>query len=103
MPAGSVLIYDMRTFHRGSAMRAAEGVRMSQFTAFHTTGPDWLGSTSFQGAGGSPEMDDLITHASPRERELIGFPAPGDPYWDEETTAGVAARYPGMDMSPYAR
>jgi ectoine hydroxylase-related dioxygenase (phytanoyl-CoA dioxygenase family) len=102
MPAGSVLIYDMRTFHRGSAMRADEGVRFSQFTAFHTTGPSWLGSTSFQGAGGSPAMDDLITHASPRERELIGFPAPGDPYWDEETIAGVAARYPGIDMSPYA-
>jgi ectoine hydroxylase-related dioxygenase (phytanoyl-CoA dioxygenase family) len=102
VPAGSVLIYDMRTFHRGSAIRAAEGVRFSQFTAFRTTGPGWLGSASFQGAGGSPEMDDLITRASPRERQLIGFPAPGDPYWDEETIAGVAARYPGMDMSPYA-
>ena len=102
VPAGSVLIYDMRTFHRGSAMRAAEGVRFSQFTAFHTTGPGWLGSTSFQGAGGSSQMDAFITHASPRERELVGFPAPGDPYWDEETVAGVAARYPGMDMSPYA-
>lgn len=103
VPAGSVLIYDMRTFHRGSAIRAGEGARFSQFTAFRTTGPGWLGSTSFQGAGGSPEMDDLLIHASPRERELIGFPAPGDPYWDEETIAGVAARYPGMDMSPYAR
>ena len=38
MPAGSALIYDMRTFHRGSAMRAAQGVRFSQFTAFHTAG-----------------------------------------------------------------
>ena len=80
-----------------------EGVRFSQFTAFRTTGPGWLGSTSFQGAGGSSAMDDLITHASPRERELIGFPAPGDPYWDEETIPAVAARYPGMDMGPYAR
>lgn len=101
VPAGSVLIYDMRTFHRGSAMRSAEGVRFSQFVAFHTTGPAWLGSTSFQGAGGKPAMDALITRATPRERELIGFPAPGDPYWDEETLAGVAARYPDMDMSPY--
>ena len=103
VPAGSVLIYDMRTFHRGSAMRAAEGVRFSQFTAFHTTGPGWLGSTSFQGTGGSAEMDAFITQASPRERDLIGFPAPGDLYWDEETVAGVAARYPGMDMGPYTR
>lgn len=34
-------------------------------------------------------------------RELVGFPPIGDPYWDEVTIAGVAARYPGMDMEPY--
>ncbi len=101
MPAGSALIYNMRTFHRGSAMRATEGVRVSQFTAFHTVGPGWLGSTSFQGAGGQPEMDRFLTRATTRERQLVGFPAPGDPYWDDETRAGVAARYPGMDMTPY--
>jgi ectoine hydroxylase-related dioxygenase (phytanoyl-CoA dioxygenase family) len=100
-PAGSVLIYNMRTFHRGSAMRAREGLRYSQFTAFHTAGPPWLGSTSFQGAGGRPEMDRFLTGATPRERQLVGFPAPGDGYWTEETRAGVAARYPGMDMAPY--
>ena len=46
-------------------------------------------------------MDHFLTKATPRERELVGFPAPGDPYWNEESLAGVAARYPGMDMSPY--
>lgn len=101
VPAGSALIYNMRTFHRGSAMRATAGARFSQFVAFHTAGPRWLGSTSFQGAGGRPEMDHFLTGATPRERQLVGFPAPGDPYWDDETRAGVAARYPGMDMSPY--
>ncbi|HEX3815402.1 MAG TPA: phytanoyl-CoA dioxygenase family protein [Mycobacteriales bacterium] len=100
-PAGSVLIYNMRTFHRGSAMHAAEGVRFSQFVAYHTAGPGWLGSTSFQGAGDTSEMNHLLTQASPRERQLLGFPAVGDPYWDEETLAGVAARYPEMDMTPY--
>jgi ectoine hydroxylase-related dioxygenase (phytanoyl-CoA dioxygenase family) len=100
-PAGSVLIYNMRTFHRGSAMLAGEGARFSQFTAFRTPGYDWLGSTSFQGAGGRPEMDHFLTRATPRERQLVGFPAPDDRYWDDETRAGVAARYPGMDMTPY--
>jgi ectoine hydroxylase-related dioxygenase (phytanoyl-CoA dioxygenase family) len=101
VPAGSVLIYNMRTFHRGSAMSASEGLRYSQFTAFHTAGSPWLGSTSFQSAGGQPEMDRFLTTASPRERQLVGFPAPADAYWNEETRTGVAARYPGMDMSPY--
>jgi ectoine hydroxylase-related dioxygenase (phytanoyl-CoA dioxygenase family) len=101
MPAGSVLIYSMRTAHRGSAMRASEGVRFSQFVAFHTAGPRWLGSDSFQRLGDLPEMHQLITHATPRQRELVGFPAPGDAYWTDSTLAGVAARYPGMDMTPY--
>lgn len=101
VPAGSALIYSMRTLHRGSAMRASTGVRFSQFVAFHASGPRWLGSASFQGAGGSAEMDHFLTVASPRERELVGFPAPGDLYWDAESRAGVAARYPQMDMTPY--
>jgi hypothetical protein len=101
MPAGSVLIYSMMTLHRGSAVRATAGARFSQFIGYHTAGPGWLGSHSFQGAGGRPEMDRLMTVASPRQRQLLGFPAPGDPYWTAETRAGVAARYPEMDMTPY--
>jgi ectoine hydroxylase-related dioxygenase (phytanoyl-CoA dioxygenase family) len=101
VPAGSALIYTMRTLHRGSAMRASQGVRFSQFVAFHTVGPRWLGSTSFQGQGGSAAMDRFLTRATPRERELVGFPAPGDRYWNDESRAGVSARYPEMDMGPY--
>ena len=101
LPAGSVLIYSMNTLHRGSAMTSPTGVRFSQFVAFHTAGVPWLGSASFQGAGGKPEMDRFLLTASPRERELIGFPAPGDSYWNQESLAGVAARYPDMDMAPY--
>jgi ectoine hydroxylase-related dioxygenase (phytanoyl-CoA dioxygenase family) len=100
--AGSALIYNMRTFHRGSAMTASQGVRFSQFVAFHTTGEPWLGSNSFQGAGGSPNMDRFLTKADPRQRQLVGFPGPDDPYWDDpEARIAVANRYPEMDMSVY--
>ncbi|KZT50811.1 hypothetical protein CALCODRAFT_488418 [Calocera cornea HHB12733] len=101
-PAGSVLIYSMRTFHRGSRMLASEGLRFSMFTGFHTANTPWLGSHSFQWAGGKHEMDRFVTHASPRERELVGFPPVGDDYWnDDECRRGVAQRYPDMDMTPY--
>jgi ectoine hydroxylase-related dioxygenase (phytanoyl-CoA dioxygenase family) len=101
LPAGSVLVYSMRTVHRGSAMRAEEGVRFSQFVAFHTAGSPWLGSHTFQGLGHLPEMRQLLPGITPRQRELLGFPAVGDPYWTSETLAGVGARYPDMDLSPY--
>jgi ectoine hydroxylase-related dioxygenase (phytanoyl-CoA dioxygenase family) len=101
LPAGSALIYSMTTLHRGSAMTSQTGVRFSQFVAFHAAGVPWLGSASFQGAGGKPEMDHFLVNASPRERQLIGFPALGDPYWNQESLAGVGARYPDMDLAPY--
>jgi ectoine hydroxylase-related dioxygenase (phytanoyl-CoA dioxygenase family) len=101
VPAGSVLIYSMRAVHRGSAMLATEGARFSQFVAFHTAGYPWLGSHTFQGLGDRPEMRRLLVRATPRQRELLGFPPVGSVYWTEETLAGVAARYPDMDLSPY--
>jgi hypothetical protein len=102
VPAGSVLIYSMNTFHRGSGMRASEGVRFSQNISFKRVDAPWAGQATFQHSGGRPEMDRFLTNASPREREMVGFPPAGDSYWDETTIAGVGARYPGMDMTPYA-
>jgi hypothetical protein len=61
----------------------------------------WCGQVTFQHQGGTREMDNFIETATPEQRELVGFPPVGDPYWDEVTLAGVAARYPNMDISPY--
>lgn len=100
-PAGSTLIYSMRTFHRGSAMRASEGVRFSHHMSFRRADCRWAGQVLFQHDGGKPEMNHFLENASPEQREIIGFPPIGDSYWDEDSLAGVAARYPGMDMTPY--
>jgi hypothetical protein len=32
---------------------------------------------------------------------VFGFPAPGDPYWDEQTLADTQVRYPKADLTPY--
>jgi ectoine hydroxylase-related dioxygenase (phytanoyl-CoA dioxygenase family) len=99
--AGSTVIYSMNTFHRGSAMRAREGLRFSHHTGFKVAGLTWCGQVTFQHDGGIPEMDHFLGTATPEQRELVGFPPVGDPYWDELTIAGVAARYPNMDIGPY--
>ena len=36
-----------------------------------------------------------------RERELFGFPRPGDPHWNDQTVSGVQQRYQNIDMTPY--
>ena len=43
----------------------------------------------------------FIPQCTVRQRDLFGWPRPGDPYWDESTLEGVAARYPGIDLEPY--
>jgi ectoine hydroxylase-related dioxygenase (phytanoyl-CoA dioxygenase family) len=101
VPAGSVLIYSMNTFHRGSALKASEGVRFAQNIGFKRVDTPWCGQVTFQHDGGSAEMNQFLEAATPREREFVGFPAVGDPYWDKGTIANVGSRYPGMDMSPY--
>ena len=101
VPAGSVLIYSMNTFHRGSALRATEGLRYAQNIGFKRVDTPWAGQVTFQHDGGSAEMNHFLENATPREREFVGFPAVGDPYWDKDTIANVGSRYPGMDMSPY--
>jgi Phytanoyl-CoA dioxygenase (PhyH) len=101
VPAGHALLYSMRTFHRGSALRGKEGLRFAQNIGFKRCDMTWCGQVTFQHEGGRPEMDHFLEHATPRQRELAGFPPVGDPYWDKETVEAVGRRYPGMDMAPY--
>lgn len=45
--------------------------------------------------------EQLIPQCNVRERDLFGFPRAGDDYWNDQTRGDVAARYPGIDMTPY--
>ena len=102
VPAGSVLIYQMRTFHRGSAMDAKEGSRYIQFTAFHSANIPWMGSMHHQNRMGTADMIKFILNADPDQRTMVGFPPVGHKYWlDPKAREGVANRYPTMDMRPY--
>jgi hypothetical protein len=67
---------------------------------FQVRGTTWGGKMAWPKQ--SPERwAKFIPQCSVRQRDLFGFPRPGDPYWTDETLAGVAARYPGIDLEPY--
>jgi hypothetical protein len=99
-PAGSLLVYRTDVLHRGSDFTGAGRSRFSLLVDFQARGTTWGGKMAWP--KDSPNRwAKLIPQCTVRERDLFGFPRPGDGYWNEQTLADVAARYPGMDMTPY--
>jgi hypothetical protein len=100
-PAGSLLVYRTDILHRGSNITGAGRSRFSLLADFQVRGTTWGGKMAWPKQ--SPDRwAKFIPQCSVRQRDLFGFPRPGDPYWNDETLAGVAERYPGIDLTPYA-
>ena len=100
-PAGSLLMYSMRTFHRGTAIKGKNHARLGMFVTYAPKACRWMGIVGWPVSAGKKEFHDWIVGASVEERSLLGFPEPGHEFWTEETLDGVNARFAGIDMSPY--
>ena len=99
-PAGSLLVYRTDILHRGSNITGTGHSRFSLLADFQQRGITWGGKMAWP--KDSPNRwAKLIPQCTVRERDLFGFPRPGDPYWNDQTLTDVAARYPGIDMTPY--
>jgi len=100
--AGSLLIFQMGTFHRAGEITAAPpAARFTQHLVWRSARHAFAGYHLWSRFGENDVLERFIEQATPRQREVLGFPPPGHPYWNEQTLAGVAARYPAMDMTPY--
>jgi hypothetical protein len=98
--AGSLLVYRTDILHRGSNITGEGRSRFSLLADFQVRGTTWGGKMAWPKQ--APERwAKFIPQCSVRQRDLFGFPRPGDDYWTAETLAGVAARYPGIDLEPY--
>ena len=82
VPAGSLLAYSMRTFHRGTAF-LQDGARVGYFISYAPKRPKWMGIVGWPEQGASEFFHGRTSE--PRRAELIGFPAPKDDYWTAET------------------
>jgi Phytanoyl-CoA dioxygenase (PhyH) len=99
-PAGSLLMYRTDILHRGSDFEGSNRSRFSLLADYQVRGTYWGGKMAWPKQ--SPQRwAKLIPRCTVRERDLFGFPRPGDAYWDEQTLTDVALRYPGLDTSPY--
>lgn len=99
-PAGSLFVYRTDILHRGSDLTGAGRSRFSLLADYQVRGTTWGGKMAWPKQA-PDRWAKLLPQCSVRERDVFGFPRPGDPYWNEQTLADVGLRYPGMDMSPY--
>lgn len=99
--AGDLLIFTMSTWHRASDMTAEAGVRFSHHLVWRAAEHGFQGYHLWSKQGENTDLEAFIERASPRQREVLGFPPPGHSYWNEQTLAAVKLRYPGMDLEPY--
>jgi hypothetical protein len=100
-PAGTLFAFRSDVLHRASPMTRAGSSRFALLADFDVWGPRWTGRVAWARHATSPEWFEIVERATPRERSLFGFPAPGDPYWDDQTLADTQTRYPGADLRPY--
>jgi hypothetical protein len=99
--AGDLLIFGMRTWHRASAMTADLGMRLSHHLVYRSANHSFQGYHHWPKFGENEQLQQFIGRATPRQREVLGFPKQGDPYWNDETLAAVKLRYPALDMTVY--
>jgi hypothetical protein len=103
LKAGGMLIFSMRTLHRASEILADRGARFTHHLVYRSARYAFAGYHQWSRFGEKAELKRFLEQATPPQREAIGFPPIGHPYWTEQTMAGVAQRYPGLDMSVYLR
>lgn len=99
--AGAVLVYRPDVYHRGMAMAVPRAARFMLAVSFKPPHAEWIGMHAFPQRGEDMAWHRFMRHATLRQLNALGFPKPGDPYWTRETLAGVAARYPALDMRPW--
>ena len=100
-PAGSLLVYRTDILHRGSNFTGARALAL-------------LDARRLPGAGNDVGREDGVAEAVARtlgeahaavhasaNATSSASRGPATPYWNEQTLTDVAARYPGIDMTPY--
>ena len=101
-PAGSILIYKTDVFHRGSNFKAPGRSRFVMPIDFKKRGWRWQGKLAWPDRAIFPGWKEAMVKMTPRQRDLFGWPPPGDAYWNAQTLSDVALRYPGIDLTPYS-
>ena len=99
--AGTVLVYSTEVFHRATSLTGAGASRFTMLADYRAADATWTNKHAFGHHGNRPEMIEFVTNVDADTRTLLDIPAPGHPYWTEQTISDMEVRYPGIDMAPY--
>jgi hypothetical protein len=100
-PAGTVVAFEIGTIHRATTMTATRGARYTMHLNFRGAGVTWGQRRGWAYIAGRENWSTFVQRATPRQLQVFGFPLPGHPYWTAETLAGMALRYPDLDLTPW--
>lgn len=100
-PAGTVVAFEPGTFHRGTGMTRPDGARYSMHLGYRRAEVEWGQRQGWAERSHEDAWYRFVERASPRQLGLFGFPPPGHPFWTVDTVAGMALRYPNLDLSPW--
>jgi hypothetical protein len=100
-PAGSIVVYRPDVYHRSVDFTDPSESRFMLHVSYKPAGLEWGGYQAWPIKGFSPEWHQFVRQATPRQLAVLGFPGPGHPFWTDETLAGVASRYPDLDLTPW--
>lgn len=96
---GTCILYRLDAWHRGTPAALGQ-VRHTHHHVWRRKDAEWVNWQSL-----APRMSRMPTRymaqLSVLQRTVLGFAAPGDAYWNEETIDAVGQRYAGMDMTAY--
>lgn len=100
-PAGTVVAFESGTFHRGTGMTRPGGARYTMHVSYRRAEAEWAQRHAWAGRSHEPAWYRFVERATPSQLELFGFPPPGHRFWTADTLAGMALRYPNLDLSPW--
>ncbi|MEO8266989.1 MAG: phytanoyl-CoA dioxygenase family protein [Ilumatobacteraceae bacterium] len=99
--AGTILVYSTEVFHRGTALTGPNASRFTVLADYRAADATWTSKQAFGYLGNRPEMIEFVTNVDADTRTLLDIPAPGHPYWTEQTISDMQIRYAGIDMIQY--
>jgi len=98
---GTLLAYRSDVWHRGTDFARPDASRFVLVVAFRPAQADWWGYDAFPRLGSDGRFRAFVAGKTPDELALFGIPRPGHEFWTEQTVAAMAAKYPGLDITPW--